>query len=212
MKHSMQVAGIMVLAGLNVQAARDSRPADVTVYVQGADLPPNPVHYEATRTVTWMYARIGVRLDWRIGNAAGGAVSGSPVAIQMRYGSENERPSSPDSLAFALPFADGTTAITVMYARIQFLTDRSACRGAILAHVLAHEIGHVLQRIDRHALTGVMKAHWNGRDYDAMEKKLLEFTPDDIDLIVRGLAARKARVASEHGGDAIVRPAVNGRK
>ena len=43
MKHSMQVAGLMVLAGVHVQAARDSRPADVTVYVEGLRFPPNLV-------------------------------------------------------------------------------------------------------------------------------------------------------------------------
>ena len=123
-----------------------------------------------------------------------GAASGSPVAIQMRYASENERHCQ-DSLGFALPFADGTTAITVMYNRVQFVTDKPTRQQAILAHVLAHEIGHVLQRTNQHAQTGVMKAHWNGQDYDAMEKKPLEFTPDDVDLIVRGLTARKAQAA-----------------
>lgn len=81
-----------------------------------------------------------------------------------------------DALAFALPFTDGTTAFTVMYNRIQFVAGRSGREQAILAHVLAHEIGHVLQRTDRHVGTGVMKAYWNGHDHDAMEKKPLEFT------------------------------------
>ena len=55
----------------------------------------------------------------------------------------------------------------------------------------------MLQGTDRHVRSGVMKAHWNGQDYDAMEKKPLEFTPDDIDLIVSGLTARKAQTAGE---------------
>ena len=70
MKHSMQVAGLMVLAVMNIQAARDSRPDDVTVYVEGGRFPTNLVDCGARRSVTWMYARIGVRIDWRIGRAA----------------------------------------------------------------------------------------------------------------------------------------------
>ena len=54
--------------------------------------------------MTWMYARIGVRIEWRIGSAASGAASGSPVAIQMRYANDNEQHLPLDSLAFALPF------------------------------------------------------------------------------------------------------------
>jgi hypothetical protein len=159
-----------------------------------------------------MYARIGVRIDWRIGNATACTGSDSPVAIQMRYGAENERHSSPDTLAFASPFAHGTTAITVMFDRIQLVTERSARQEAVLAHVLAHEIGHVLQGTDRHMGTGVMKAHWGRRDYDAMEKKPLEFTTDDIDLIVSGLSALKAHRASEHYGDETGGPSANVRK
>jgi hypothetical protein len=45
--------------------------------------------------------------------------------------------------------------------------------------VPAHEIGHGLQGTDGHAETGVVKEHWNGQDYDAIEKKPLEFTSLD---------------------------------
>ena len=162
--------------------------------------------------MTWMYARIGVHIDWRIGNAARGTSSGSPVTIQMRYAGDNEAHLPLDSLAFALPFAGGTTAITVMYNRIQFAAGRSGREQAILAHVLAHEIGHVLQHTNRHVGTGVMKAHWNGKDFDRMEKKPLEFTPDDIDLIVSGLSALKAQTTGADHGNEILRPPASGTK
>jgi hypothetical protein len=197
MKHSMQVAGIMALAGMNVHAARDPRPADVTVYVEGARFPPGFVDYGARSRVTWMYARIGVRIDWHTGSAATGGASSSPVAIQVRYAKDNEQHLPFDSLAFSQPFSDGITAITLMYNRIQRVADRSGREQVILAHVLAHEIGHILQRTNRHAGTGVMKARWNGEDFDAMEKRPLEFTPDDIDWIVSGLSALKGRQPAE---------------
>ena len=55
-----------------------------------------------------------------------------------------------------------------------------------------------------------MKAHWNGQDYAAMEKRPSEFTPDDVDLIVRGLAARKAQTAG--GTAAAMTSHAKGRK
>jgi hypothetical protein len=212
MKHYMQVAGLMVLAGVHVQAARDSRPADVTVFVEGGRFPPNIVDCVARGSVTRMYARLGVRIDWRIGNAARGTASGSPVTIQMRYANDNERHLPLDSLAFSLPFGDGNTAVTVMYNRIQRVADRSGREQVILAHVLAHEIGHILQRSDRHVGTGVMKAHWNNQDLRAMEKRPLEFTPEDIHLIVLGLAELKVRTAGAHDRGAIVRPLAGSEK
>ena len=57
----------------------------------------------------------------------------------------------------------------------------------VLAHVLVHEITHVLQRIDRHSDSGVMKAHWTLRDYAQMEKDPLPFAAEDIQLIKMGL-------------------------
>ena len=63
-------------------------------------------------------------------------------------------------------------------------------RGRRFAHVLVHEITHLLQGIDRHSDTGVMKAHWTGRDFVDMRSSPLPFTGYDVDLIYAGLAKR----------------------
>jgi hypothetical protein len=189
MKTSILIAGILA-AGIAAQA-RDSKPADVTVYVKGDNTAPSPVAQGARATVTWMFARVGVRLAWRGGEPATGAPSGSPVTVQVRFTGELPN-ASREALAYALPFGDQGAAIYVMYDRVRWIAGRSSREAPILAHVLAHEIGHVLQRTNAHAPDGVMKAHWNGQDYDAMEKKPLEFTRVDIEMIRDGLNLRKA--------------------
>ena len=63
----------------------------------------------------------------------------------------------------------------------------------LLSYVLAHEIAHILQGVDRHSETGIMKASWDEGDYFDMGRGRLKFTPSDIDLIHLGLDARKAR-------------------
>lgn len=62
---------------------------------------------------------------------------------------------------------------------------------ALLAHVLVHEITHILQACDRHARTGVMKARWDDADYAAMERAPLAFTSGDIDLVRAGFSRRR---------------------
>ena len=85
-----------------------------------------------------------------------------------------------------------------MYDRIEFaVAARPSLEQAVLAHVLAHEIGHALQRTNQHTPNGVMKAHWTTQDYDAMAKRPLPFSPVDVDLIHEGLLAHKARVGVE---------------
>jgi hypothetical protein len=60
----------------------------------------------------------------------------------------------------------------------------------LLAHVLAHEITHVLERTDRHSADGVMKAHWNLLDFTKMVWRPLPFAVEDVELIHRGIASR----------------------
>lgn len=212
LKHAMQIAGILALAGMNVQAAHDLTPVDVTVCVTGDAPPPLAVENWAKAAVTSMYARIGVHLAWSNSAQARGRVSGGPLSIEIRFVSENSKIEHPDALAFALPFAGGANTITVMYRRIQTASGGAGRGHQILAHVLAHEIGHVLQGIDWHSQTGLMKARWDGLDFDAMQKKPLEFTPDDVDLIVRGLAGRKSQIAASTRRADIVHLAGQGSK
>ena len=188
MKHSILIAGILG-AGLAAHA-RDKKPADVTVYVKGSTL--GPVYLTARGTVTWMFARIGVRVAWHDGVQAQGAPLTSPVTVQVEFADRAQAGVSKEALARALPFGDHSGAITVMYDRIQFVANGSSREAPLLAHVLAHELGHVLERTDAHSAAGVMKAHWDGEDLDAMERKPLEFTPRDVAMIRDRLSLRVA--------------------
>lgn len=94
--------------------------------------------------MTWMFARVGVRLAWRDGEPGTGAVSGSLVTIQVRFTGELPD-ASREALAYALPFGEQGVAIHVMCERIRWVARKSSREAPILAHVLAHEIGHVLQ-------------------------------------------------------------------
>ena len=60
----------------------------------------------------------------------------------------------------------------------------------MLFRSLVHEITHVLQGIDRHSDSGVMKALWTAQDYFQMRVEALPFAPEDVELIHLGLASR----------------------
>ena len=66
----------------------------------------------------------------------------------------------------------------------------------MLAHVLAHEITHILQGIKRHSKTGVMKAKWSYEDIRKMTWKPLPFAEEDIRLIHLGMEAWAIRSAN----------------
>ena len=60
----------------------------------------------------------------------------------------------------------------------------------LLGHVLAHEITHVLEGTNFHAVSGVMKAVWDFGECRRMTLQPLRFTATDIVLIRQGLENR----------------------
>jgi len=194
MKHSTLIAEIIVAVGTTTQA-RESTPADVTAYVSGDKAAPSSVDQGARAVVSWIFDRIGVRLAWHDGEAPSGLPSPTPFVIQIQFTGEAPAKASSGALAYTSPFREGATTVNVMYDRIRWIAGRSTREEAILAYVLAHEIGHILQGTNAHTQTGIMKAHWSGQDYDAMERRQLRFTSTDLDLIRDGLNARKSQRA-----------------
>jgi hypothetical protein len=68
-------------------------------------------------------------------------------------------------------------------------------KSVLLAHVLVHEITHILQGTEQHSGSGIMKAVWTHQDHLQMLTGALPFTPQDVEMIHRGLAARASGVS-----------------
>jgi hypothetical protein len=129
-----------------------------------------------------MFATIGIRLNKRIGEP-------SPTAAKRYIGIElttdNPPHFLPGALGSATPFEG--IHIRVFYDRIR---SEVVPRPVLLAHVLVHEIAHILRGTDRHSGSGIMKAVWTHQDHLQMLTGTLPFTPQDVEMIHRGLAAR----------------------
>jgi hypothetical protein len=135
--------------------------------------------YAAEVLASRMFAEIDVHIDWRAANSCAGFGNALTVSI-----SDNTPANQlPGALAYALPY-EGTKG----------QVDGSMVPMS-LAHVLVHEITHILQRVGRHSASGVMKARFNETDHAKMKGKGLGFTKEDIDLIHIGLDWRQARLA-----------------
>ena len=107
----------------------------------------------------------------------------------MQFDSDAPASIPGDAAASAKPFAPGGVPIHILYTRVLGAgTPRLA--GVLLGHVMAHEIGHVLERTDRHSATGVMKAHWSASDFDQMLRQPLSFEPGDVETIRKHFSAR----------------------
>jgi len=90
----------------------------------------------------------------------------------------------PGAMAYALPYADGGLRITIFLDRLHPVLARNPnSRGAILGHVIAHEVVHVVQGIKRHSDLGLMKGRWSEDDFQKMGVKAMGLTPSDRLLV-----------------------------
>ena len=181
----MNIPKILAVAALftgSVQAEQR-----VTVYVQDGAIVRGQTLGRAEGLAGEMFANAGVRINWRVGHPKGEAITVGMSDVPSSY--------HPGALAFALPYQG--FHITVFYDRIHkgFAPDLAS---ALLAHVLVHEITHILQGVDRHSDTGVMKAHWTTADYAQMLARPLPFTDWDVELIQEGLASRDVRMSTRN--------------
>jgi hypothetical protein len=66
-----------------------------------------------------------------------------------------------DVLGTAYPDDNGVGYFAyIFYDRVQELAERQRLGHALLANVMAHEIGHLLLGSNSHSLSGIMSAHW----------------------------------------------------
>jgi hypothetical protein len=141
-----------------------------------------------------MFKSAGVVLEW---HPAGMGACRKPQQIQtimLDFATNTPSSQYAGALAYARPYEG--IHIVVLFDRIEKKAAGAAQVSPVLAHVLTHEITHILQGISRHSETGVMKARWDSGDFLQMTHKPLPFTLEDIALIQRGLRLPGVGVAS----------------
>ncbi|HEV3332790.1 MAG TPA: hypothetical protein VG096_17505 [Bryobacteraceae bacterium] len=174
------VIALAAVIGGGVHAADDG-PRRVNVYVLDQATVPFAVRLAAQMQASRIFAEIGVPIEWHC--CGDRRLSPGPLIV-VTLAADAPHSLQPAVLADALPYEG--VHIRVFYDRIVRVAPAS-WRSTLLAHVLVHEITHVLQGVSRHSAEGIMKARWSEQDYSQMRWKPLPFTKTDIDLIARGL-------------------------
>jgi hypothetical protein len=177
---------ITTIAAAAIAVAMRARADEVTVYVEGFSAVPAPVLNRAQVLANEIFAGVGVQIDWRRGQPNRSlSRNEKPIVVEMI--TDTPRKLKPGALAFARPYEG--VHITLFYDRVRAATEPELTPN-VLAHVLVHEITHILQGTCRHSDSGVMKARWTHTDYMEMGQKPLSFTEEDMQLIRSGLIAR----------------------
>jgi hypothetical protein len=155
---------------------------------------PTVVLVRAEAITSRMFGSAGVALEWHSGAPAVCRGPQEAKTVVLDFAADTPPGDHPGAMAYARPYEG--VHIMVLYDRIERVCDGHIQASALLAHVMAHEIAHLLEGVARHSQTGVMKAHWDAHDFSALFYKPLAFAPEDIELIQRGLRVRTADATS----------------
>lgn len=191
----LTVLALTAVAGAcSLRAQVDHAGQMVPIYVNNRSLAPQWVINHSQEIAGKMFGAIGVRMQWHIGAPSASSMETTrPIVVTITGHTPIDF--HPGELAAALPFEG--VHIRILYDR---LTESAFLRNMpsiLLAHVMAHEISHTLQRTDRHSTTGVMKARWKYQDFLAMQSGALPFDPVAIQMIHNGLTDRAVRLAQK---------------
>lgn len=155
----------------------------VTVRICQHSSAPGPAIPLAKLTAGDMFAQAGVRIEWWTHRQE---PDPADQVITIDITSNTPQTFHRGALAYAQPYEG--VHIRVFYDRVERLADGPSKLPALLAHVLVHEITHILEGINRHSKEGIMKAHWTLQDVHQMARKPLPFERCDVELIHLGLS------------------------
>lgn len=147
---------------------------------------------------TRLYRSIGVNLRWKNTCPAddnGASTDAAPNlnSIAMAWSAQAAPSATAYAYAQARPYQAGGTRIVFFLDRLEPALQEPPLAAAILGHVFAHEIGHILLGHNGHATEGLMKAAWTTRDQSGMNCHLLGFTADQALEIRQALEQRKTQ-------------------
>jgi len=210
-------AGLLVVAGLTGlarPAAADPIPTlPIVLQVPGHGNVPLHIVALAKAEVTRIYRDAGVNVVWIDAASSGGRShplqspgTSDPgfVLVVLPAEMSDQLPVATEVLGVAIVTREhrGRTAY-VFYSRVERValthlnTSHDAARRdlysiVVLAHAMAHEIGHLLLPYG-HSATGLMRADWNAKDLNLALDRRLNFTSEQAELIRGQLLAPIAR-------------------
>jgi hypothetical protein len=166
-----------LFAGLFARAAQSPDP-DIVVFVHHASQYATVVTTAEVQAQR-MLASVGIAVVFRLGKSN---YQGTAEVIEAAVINRRDVTAKPGVLGVTDLGVRSGTRVEIFYNRIRAGGGDSQA-ASVLAHVLVHEITHVLEGVKRHSETGIMKAHWEAKDWRAIRCAPLPFADDDIRLI-----------------------------
>ena len=189
---------------LHAETAKDHRPATIRIY-NYAQVPASILD-EAARGAAAIFEVAGLLSQWRLctirqspDDLEDAGCEGIPgtneFAVRVNRGPQiaADLRQAPDVLGYAVVLERRGFVATVHSARVLALARRAGVDpAALMARVMAHEVGHLLLGTNEHAIRGLMRADWKLHSWSMSEHSDWMFSADEV-LRIRQRAQMTAR-------------------
>jgi hypothetical protein len=208
MQLNRQSALLATLLTFTGTAAAESDELQITITDQAGT--PSLLIVDAHVRAARVLAAAGIKSSWKLCPAASTQPGHSPcggagnLALSIRIlSSEKARqwPIAPSSCGIALTGAEGEHGFLAIIdggCVTNLARPTSESRAAVLGHVMAHEIGHLLLGSGSHSPNGLMRTRWTADEMALLVRGSLRFSPEDSERLRRSLSIRAA--APRSGG------------
>jgi hypothetical protein len=207
MNSSLQIARIVgtvaLLAGCASSKTGRGVAAEQTLSIRVYDKAelPAPVLRSAMMETGRLFLAAGIRISWEHLSAASPEDQGTDMTA-AEFHQLDRRPYlvirltdripvtvMPGALGYSLPFAHRGAHVVIFYDRVEALARGVNVAGyVILAHTIAHELGHVLLGSTEHTSGGLMQARWTPAAWRLAAAGLVTFDRAEIERIRAGVS------------------------
>jgi hypothetical protein len=180
--------GLVFLLPVSTVSARTPSSSTNSVSVSVYNNAGAPVHLvvEAENIATRVFAQAGVNVRWincpvvppDLPDAAICRKAVFPTYFQLRIVPPDPALSE-SSFGVSYMSPDGIGCYSyVFYQRVAQQRGKKQNAAALLGHIMAHEIAHLMLGTNSHSASGIMQAHWYVQELASANKGALLFTPD----------------------------------
>ena len=148
----------------------------------------------AETLVSDIFAKVGVCIMWHAGSPPKDYRSDAGRTIfRIRWAERVPATTDASALAVARPLSPDASITLYEESLRRFLNRYRDTQNLVFSYVVAHELAHLMQGLNRHSDSGILKAQWSYKDVYQMASGRLEFTAYDVQLVHEGLNARMTR-------------------
>jgi hypothetical protein len=183
----LMVVALAVGVGSQESATRPSEtqePLRVGIALYNRADTEGPFVVQARERVDRILREIGVSVIWRrevLAPADTHAELG--IIIQPRILPHRSGPAGELGVAIDAPSERGRLAYVFFERVLATAQKHRVDQASLLGHAIAHEVGHLLLPFGTHADTGLMRAEWDRKDFEAMNGRGLSLNAEQAPAI-----------------------------